>query len=124
MGGDEGLIGKPQLGLESGDADGDEMIGTSKFGGAVDGAGDNYDSFDDAFEKPDESQPPEEDFMVKPKPKRPQWGVQSFGVDHDQEEVESNEDAQKKKAVALDIGLDTDTMKDAKMRKFEEFKAR
>ena len=50
--------------------------GTSKFGdgkAAIDN--DGNDSFDEAFEKGDESLPPEEeeleDFMVQPKPKRP-----------------------------------------------------
>ena len=51
------------------------MLGTSKFGGGQEATGDdNNDSFDEAFEKGDESQPPEEeleDFMVKPKVKRP-----------------------------------------------------
>ena len=32
--------------------------------------------------------------------------------------------ANKKQSVALDIGLDNDSMKNEKMRKFEEFKAR
>ena len=32
--------------------------------------------------------------------------------------------ASKKQPVALDIGLDNDNMKNEKMRKFEEFKAR
>ena len=79
MGGDEGtgLTASADFALSSikkGEAD--SMEGTSKFGG---GEG-VRDSFDDAFDKGDEGKPPQEeeeleDFMVKPKPKRQQWGV-------------------------------------------------
>ena len=83
------------------------------------------------------------------KPRRPQWGPntsahyqQSFGREDDPLEKplpgrDTYSDANKvieeddpipggrKRGVALDIGLDNDQMmNDAKMRKFEEFKAR
>ena len=71
-------------------AEGDDMVGTSKFGGSVNDVG-VYDSFDDAFEKADESRPLEtDDYVVKPKPRRPQWGVQSFGA-HDGNESRQDE---------------------------------
>ena len=72
------------------DNDNDTLQGTSRFGGGLDGktGGDGEDdlndSFEDAFEKADESQPPaeeEENFIVSSnRPKRPQWGQASFGV--------------------------------------------
>ena len=90
---DRGLTDKYVVSMEAppGDEEDEALLGTSKFGGggglegADDGQEDDDDSFDAAFEKGDESQPPQdeeelEDFMVKPKTKRPQWGQQSFGA--------------------------------------------
>ena len=79
------------------DHDNDTLQGTSRFGGGLDGkAGgdgedDLNDSFEDAFEKGDESQPPAdelkdeddeaENFVVSNnRPKRQQWGQASFGA--------------------------------------------
>ena len=60
------------------DDDGDALLGTSKFGGAV---GEERDSFDDEFDTSpaDQSMPGEVEVKVD-KPKRPKWGQQSFGI--------------------------------------------
>ena len=103
---DKGLTDKYVVSMEApaGDEE-DEALkalqDTSKFGGgpglagADDGQEDDDDSFDAAFEKGDESQPPREeeeleDFMAKPKPKRPQWGQQSFGAPTNQDDEDDN----------------------------------
>ena len=66
------------LGMRDGDGDGDALLGTSKFGGAV---GEERDSFDDEFDTSpaDQSMPGEVEVKVD-KPKRPKWGQQSFGI--------------------------------------------
>ena len=57
--------------------------------------------------------------MAKPKPKRPQWGQQSFGAPTNQDDEDDNNAAEddaaatlpgqrrKQAPVALDIGLDS-----------------
>ena len=103
---DKGLTDKYVVSMEAPAEDEEDealqaLQDTSKFGGgpglagADDGQEEGDDSFDAAFEKGDESQPPREeeeleDFMAKPKPKRPQWGQQSFGAPTNQDDEDNN----------------------------------